>query len=67
MKKIYLVSKNNENKKGVLNNIKEYLTFLLTPVAATFGVLPYTYGFLTSMFNNNMDWKKTTRTIETKN
>jgi len=67
MKKIYLVSKDNENKKGVLNNIKEYLTFLLTPVAATFGVLPYTYGFLTSMFNNNMDWKKTVRTIETKN
>lgn len=68
MKKIYLVSKdNNDNNNNLLNNAKEYLTFLLTPVAATFGVLPYTYGFLISIFNNNLEWKKTVRTIETKN
>ncbi len=66
IKKIYLVSKISNNI-SILNNIKEYFTFLLTPIAATLGILPYTYGFLTSVFNNNLEWKKTVRTIETKN
>jgi len=66
IKKIYLISKNN-NGNNKLQKIKEYFTFLLTPVAATFGVLPYTYGFITSMFKNKIEWKKTVRTIETEN
>jgi len=66
MKKIYLISKSN-NGNNNLNSLKEYLIFLLTPIAATFGVLPYTYGFLISMFKNNLEWKKTVRTVEIEN
>ena len=60
-------------KVYIFNNIKpkflfEYLNFLLLPLAAVLGGLPYTYGFIMSLFTNNkLEWRKTIRTIETKN
>ncbi len=44
---------------------KEYLNFLLVPIAATLGAIPYTYGFLISIFSKKqMQWRKTIRTKE---
>ncbi|MCX7940790.1 MAG: glycosyltransferase family 2 protein [Endomicrobia bacterium] len=59
VKKVYVKIDNNN---GVL---KEYLNFLLVPIAATLGAVPYTYGFLTSFFTSQkVEWKKTIRTKE---
>ncbi|MCS7228147.1 MAG: glycosyltransferase family 2 protein [Endomicrobia bacterium] len=61
----YAVRKIYFNTDGNTKIIKEYLTFFLTPVAATFAAIPYTYGFLTSFLINKQNvWKKTIRTKE---
>lgn len=60
VKKIYILKNDDKKFKFVL----EYLNFLLLPIAATLGTLPYTYGFLISFFSNNLEWKKTLRTKE---
>ncbi|MCX7910779.1 MAG: glycosyltransferase family 2 protein [Endomicrobia bacterium] len=60
VKKIYIIDNGEKKYKFIL----EYLTFLLMPIAAALGTLPYTYGFLISFFTNNIEWKKTIRTKE---
>ncbi|MEN3013908.1 MAG: glycosyltransferase family 2 protein [Endomicrobiia bacterium] len=60
VKKIYIIENGEKKYKFIL----EYLTFLLMPIAAALGTLPYTYGFLISFLGNNIEWKKTIRTKE---